>query len=147
MSQENDEIFLSFDAATNLSHSIVNTLVDITNEGNRTASEIREQISDKLDIEFETVEYPAMQIQIGEEQEMSEEPIQTSTPLTEKDIKAFHNKEKMDYLKKAMKLNRVELESAAEVANSENEKLFQEIINPIPGLTLDDEINIDEQFD
>ena len=87
-----------------------------------------------------------MQIQLGEEPEMSEKPMQTSTPLTEKDIKAFHGKEKMDYLKKAMKLNTVELESAAEVADSENEKLFQEIINPTPGLTLDDEINIDEQF-
>ena len=87
-----------------------------------------------------------MQIQLGEEPEMSEKPMQTSTPLTEKDIKAFHDKEKMDYLKKAMKLNTVELESAAEVADSENEKLFQEIINPTPGLTLDDEINIDEQF-
>ena len=85
-----------------------------------------------------------MQIQLGEEPEMSEKPMQTSTPLTEKDIKAFHGKEKMDYLKKAMKLNTVELESAAEVADSENEKLFQEIINPTPGLTLDDEINIDE---
>ena len=75
-----------------------------------------------------------MQIRLGEEPEMSEKPMQTSTPLTEKDIKAFHDKEKMDYLKKAMKLNTVELESAAEVADSENEKLFQEIINPTPGL-------------
>ena len=30
LSQENDEIFLSFNQATNLAHSIVNTLVDIT---------------------------------------------------------------------------------------------------------------------
>ena len=91
LSQENDEIFLSFDQATNLAHSIVNTLVDITREENRSMSEISDQISDKLDINFEAVESPAMQIQLGEEPEMSEEPIQTSTLLTGKDIKAFHD--------------------------------------------------------
>ena len=146
MSQENNEIFLSFDQATNLAHSIVNTLVDITREENRSMSEISDRISDKLDINFEAVESPAMQIQLGEEPEMSEEPIQTSTLLTGKDIKAFHDKEKTDYLKTTIKLNTIELESAAEVADSENEKLFQEIINPTPGLTLDDKINVDEQF-
>ena len=52
----------------------------------------------------------------------------------------------MDYLKTAIKLNTVELEAAAEFADSENEKLYQEIINPTPSLTLDDEMNFDEQF-
>ena len=71
--------------------------------------------------------------------------MQASTPLTEKEIRAFHDKKKTDYLKKTLKLNAVDLESA-EVADSENEKLFQEIINPTPGLTLDDQMNVDEQF-
>ena len=146
MSQENHEIFSSFDQATNLAHSIVNTLVDITREGNRSMSEISDRISGKLDINFEAVKSPAMEIPLGEEPEMSEEPIQASTPLTEKDIKAFHDKEKTDYLKTAIKLNTIELESAVAVANSENEKLFEETINPTPGLTLDDKINVDEQF-
>ena len=38
LSEENDEIFLSFDQATNLAHSIVNTLVDITCEENSSMS-------------------------------------------------------------------------------------------------------------
>ena len=94
MSQENDEIFLSFHQATNLAHSIVNTLVDITLEENRSMSEISDQISDKLDINFEAVESPAMQIQLGEEPEMSEELIQVSTPLTEKILRYFMIKKK-----------------------------------------------------
>ena len=94
MSQENDEIFSSFDQATNLAHSIVNTLVDITREENRSMSEISDQISDKLDINFEAVESPAMQIQLGEEPEMSEELIQVSTPLTEKILRYFMIKKK-----------------------------------------------------
>ena len=81
LSQENDEIFLSFDQATNLAHSIVNALVDMTREENRSMPEISDQINDKLDINFEAVESPAMQVQLGEEPKMSEEvqPIQTST--------------------------------------------------------------------
>ena len=144
LSEENDEIFLSFDQATNLAHFIVNTLVDITREENRLISEISEQINEKLDKNFEAVESPAMEIQLGVEPEQLDEPVQASTPLTEKEIRAFHDKEKTDYLKKTLKLNVVDLESAAEVADSENEKLFQEIINPTPYLKLDDQMNVDE---
>ena len=146
MREENDEIFLSFDQATNFAHSIVNTLVDIIREENRSISEISEQINGKLDTNFEPVESPAVEIQLGVEPEQLDEPIPASTPLTEKEIRAFHDKEKTDYLKKTLKLNVVDLELAAEVADSENEKLFQEIINPTPALTLDDQMNVDEQF-
>ena len=144
--EENDEIFLSFDQAISLAHSIINTLVDIIREENRSISEISEQINKKLDTNFEAVESPAIEIQLGVEPEQLDEPIQASTPLTEKQIRAFHDKEKTDYLKKTLKLNAVDLESPAEVADSENEKLFQEIINPTPGLTLNDQMNVDEQF-
>ena len=113
LSQENDEIFLSFDQATDLANSIVNTLVDITREENRSTSEISEQINEKLDTNFEAVESPAMETQLGQEPEQLEDPIQASTPLTEKEIRAFHDKKKTDYLKKKLKLNAANLESAA----------------------------------
>ena len=45
-----------------------------------------------------------------------------------------------------MKLNQIDLESASEVADSENEALIQETINPPPGLVVDDYINVDTQF-
>ena len=135
---------MSFDFATDLGHSIANALADIKNEEGKMALETSDQISDKLDIEFKTIESPATQIQQGEQPGISQEPIQASTPLTEKDIRKIHDKEKTDYLKIAIKLNTVTLESAAEVADSENKKIFQEIINPTPGLMLNDEINIDK---
>ena len=94
-------------------------------------------------------ESPAMSIQLRVESPnpLLDEPIQASTPLlTETKIKAFHDKEKTDYLKRSLKMNLVDLESAAERADSENEKLFQEIIDPTPGLTVDDKIDIDNQF-
>ena len=45
-----------------------------------------------------------------------------------------------------MKLNQIDLESASEVANSGNEALIEEIINPAPGLVVDDDISVDTQF-
>ena len=45
-----------------------------------------------------------------------------------------------------MKLNQVELESASELADSENEALIEEIINPTPDLIIDDDISVDIQF-
>ena len=45
-----------------------------------------------------------------------------------------------------MKLNQINLESESEVADSENEALIQEIINPTPGLVIDDDTNVDTQF-
>ena len=45
-----------------------------------------------------------------------------------------------------MKLNQIDLESASEVADSENEAVIQEIINPAPGLVVDDDMNVDTQF-
>ena len=68
------------------------------------------------------------------------------TPLKIEGINEIYDREKTDYLKIAMKLNKTDLESACEVADSENETLIQEIINPSPGLVVDDDINIDTQF-
>ena len=148
LSQENDDIFLSFEEGINLAHSNVNTFVETENRQFKMASQISEEISDKLDTKFEVVESPAMQIQLGEEPVISEEPkpVDVFTPLKIENIKEIYDREKADYLKIAMKLNAIELESASEVADSENETLIQEIINPAPGLTVDDDVSVDTQF-
>ena len=45
-----------------------------------------------------------------------------------------------NYLKILMKLNQTNLESTIEVADSENEALIDEVINPMPGLIVDDNV-------
>ena len=147
LSQENFTIFMSFDECKNLVHSIVNSLVEMEKRQFEITSKINEQISDKLNLEFEAVESPAMQIQLGEEPELEKiEPKQFSTPLTKEKIKEIHEKEKTGYLKFATKLHEIDLQAASEIADSENENLYREIIDPTLGLTLDDEIDVDNQF-
>ena len=49
-------------------------------------------------------------------------------------------------MKIATKLHEIDLQAASEIADSENENLYREIIDPTLGLTLDDEIDVDNQF-
>ena len=80
--------YLSFEECTKLAHSIVNSAVEIEKRKFEITAKISDQISDKLDIEFEAVESPAMQIQLGKEPELEKiEPKQYSTPLTKEKIK------------------------------------------------------------
>ena len=62
LSQENDDIFLSFEEGTNLVYSIVDAFAEMENREFEIASQVSEQISDKLDTQFEVVEAPTMQI-------------------------------------------------------------------------------------
>ena len=57
--------------------------------------------------------------------------------------------DKKKTLRTALKLNETDLEVAAELADVENEALYEEIINQTPGLIVDDDddINVDTQFD
>ena len=69
-----------------------------------------------------------------------------STPLKIEKINEIYDKEKEDYLRTALKINEIDLETAAEVADADNEAIIDEIINPTPGLVADSDINIDAQF-
>ena len=89
LSDENGNIFLSFQECVNLAHLIVNAFADIENREFKIASQISDKISDKLDTQFEIDETPAMKIQLGEEESIvSEEPkpVEFSAPFKIEEI-------------------------------------------------------------
>ena len=95
------------------------------------ASQVTEQISDKLDTSFEIVEAPAMKIQLGEEESINPEetkPIKFSVLLKTEEINEIYDREENDYLKIAIKLNQTELESASKDADPENENFSFKIV-------------------
>ena len=148
-SQENNNIFLSFTYGSSLIHSILEAFKRKEQNEVEKSKIISEKIKDKLDIKFDVVETPAMKIQLGdEESEIEHEPNPTefSTPLKIEKIDEIYDWQKSDFLKIAIKLNQIDFESATEVADSENEALIQEIINPMPGLVVDDNISVNTQF-
>ena len=149
LSQENDNIFLSFSYGASLIDSILEAFKRKEQDEVEKSKIISEKIKGKLDIKFDVVETPAMKIQLGDEESETEhepKPIKFSTPLKIEETDEIYDREKSDFLKIAMKLNQIDFESATEVTDSENEALIQEIINPTPGLVADDEISIDTQF-
>ena len=83
-----------------------------------------------------------------EEEEIIEpKPIEFSTPLKIEEINEIYDRQKEDYLRTALKLNEIDLKVAAKVADAENEALYEEIVNPTPGLVDDEDIDVDTQFD
>ena len=65
------------------------------------------------------------------------------SPLKIEEINEIYDRQKQDYLRTALKLNETDLDKAAEVADAENEALYEEIINPTPGLVVDGYVNVD----
>ena len=122
LSQENDSVVLSFDEAINLAHSIVNTLAEMSNEEDELKIKIEEKVKKKLDIHFNAEEEMDS---LFSGKEISIPKVKTSTPLSNKQVNAIYDKEKADYLKSSLLINSVDLESASERADLENQKTFQ----------------------
>ena len=86
-----------------------------------------------------------MQIQlVTEESEIEHEPkpVEFSTPLKIEEINEFYDRQISEFLKAKMKINQINLESTAEVADPENEMLFDGIINAAPDQIADDDIKL-----
>ena len=126
LSQENDNIFLSFTYGASLIHLILEAFKRKEQNEVEKSKIISEKIKDKLDIKFDVVETSAMKIQLGdEESEIEHEPKPTefSTPLKIEEIYEIYDRPKSDFLKIAMELNQINF--ATEVADSEKEALIQ----------------------
>ena len=58
--------------------------------------------------------------------------------LSEKEINKIYNETKEDYLKTAITVNKTDLDATIENADKKNEKIITDLINPMPGLFVDD---------
>ena len=110
-------------------------------------SVIGKEIRHKLKTDFKDSLSSEMKIQRegGEEEEeiIEPKPIELLSPLKIEEINEIYDRQKQDYLRTALKLNETDLDKAAEVADAENEALYEEIINPTPGLVVDGYVNVD----
>ena len=116
---------------------------------------LNENIKQELDkIKF-AFELPA-ELQIQEDLEMylkkekktpKPHPPYTSTPpINEKEINKIYNETKEDCLETAITINKTNLDAASENADEKNKKIISKIINPTPGLFVDNQLNLEYQF-
>ena len=66
--------------------------------------------------------------------------------LNEKQIKETYDNTKEDYLKTAIKINKTDLDAAVENADEKNEKIISDVIDPTPGLFVNDQLNLEDHF-
>ena len=89
---------------------------------------------------------PELKIQRGEENiETEPEPTEFSTPLKKEEIEEIYDEQKENILQTALTINQTDLEAATGIADGYSEALIQEIVNPTPGLVVDDAGNVDTQ--
>ena len=141
MSQENDKIFMSFREIGLLVNDLLEQFVFKENTQIEKSSAISEEIRKQLKTDFKLNLSPEMKIQRGEEEiETKPEPIQFSTPLKKEEIEEIYDEQKENFLQTALKINQTDLETATRIAHENSEALVEEIVNPTPGLVVDDAV-------
>ena len=136
LTQENDSIPLKFDTCYKLGQSIVTALNKIVQEEQDLSFNITERVNDALEVTFRIKEEESEKF----EKDKEDLPL-TSTPLpTKQQINQIYEQEKENYLKTAIQINAENLNAVAERDKIDNEKLYQEIVNPNPGLVIDNKL-------
>ena len=74
-------------------------------------------------------------------------PLYYSTTLKSKEINKIYDEEKENYLQTAITINKTDLDAADKNAEESNKEVINDIIDPTPGLIVDDTLNLDKQFE
>ena len=78
---------------------------------------------------------------------MLQKPLFSSTPLKTKEINKIYDEEKENFLQTAISINKTDLDAAVENAEESNKEVINDMIDPTPGLIVDDTLNLDKQFE
>ena len=159
LSKETDDIYLNFNNVSELIIDILEGLAKKNNESIAVAKSLGKNLQDELDqTGFELEILPAL-IQDDLEKYYTQKKISppppprfTSTPLkSEKEINKTYDDSKEEYLKTAITINKTDLDAAIENTDkknkNKNKKIVSDIIDPMPGLFVDDKLNLENQFE
>ena len=118
LSQDNDDVYMSFEEVGLLVSDLLECFVKKENEQIDKSSILGKQIRKKLETNFKVKLSPELKIQRGEEEIEPEinDPTESSTPLKTEQIEEIYNQEKDDFLKTALTINKTDLETAVGMA-------------------------------
>ena len=155
LSKETDDIYLNFNNVSELIIDILEGLAKKNNESIAVAKNLGKNLQDELDqTDFELEIPPELQTQNDLGKYAKQEKITppppphfTSTPLkSKKEINKAYDDAKEEYLKTAITINKTDLDAAVENADDKNKKIVRDIIDPAPGIFVDDKLNLENQF-
>ena len=78
---------------------------------------------------------------------MLPKPLSYSAPLKTKEINEIYDEEKENHLQTAIKIDKTDLDAVVENAEESNTEIIYDMIDPTPGLVVDDTLNLDKQFE
>ena len=140
---------MSFEEIGLLVNDLLECFVKKENEQKDKSSILCKQIKKKLETDFKLELSPELKIQRGEENLEPEinDPIESSTPLKIEQLEEIQNQEKENLLKSSLIINKTDIGKAVAMAENSNEAVIDEIINPAPGLIVDNTVHVDSQLD
>ena len=156
MSKENYDILLSFEHVGNLFLDIFESLAKIDQQLVNDSKILSENLKEELNkTEYELDLPPELEIQEdlakyrkeGKKPPLPPKPLFSSTPLKTREINKIYDEEKENYLQTAITINKTDLDAAVENAEESNKEVINDIIDPTPGLIVDDTLNLDKQFE
>ena len=150
LNRENDNILLDFENVANLVTSIIVLLKQQNkksiqiNDSNKV--EVNKEISSNYQFTFDLDPMEEIKEDINNMIKKNERPETPESfvlpfPLTTEEVKKQTKQEGKDFIQTLLTLREEELKTADEIANEENKGIIKSIVDPTPGLLVDDEID------
>ena len=156
LSIENDDILLSLEHVGNLFLDIFESLAKIDQQLVDDSKILSESLKEEVNkTEYELDLPPELEIQEdlakyrkeGKKPPLLPKPLSYSAPLKTKEINEIYDEEKENHLQTAIKINKTDLDAVVENAEESNTEIIYDMIDPTPGLVVDDTLNLDKQFE
>ena len=153
---ENDDILLSLEHVGNLFLDIFESLAKIDQQLVDDSKILSESLKEEVNkTEYELDLPPELEIQEdlakyrkeGKKPPLLPKPLSYSAPLKTKEINEIYDEEKENHLPTAIKINKTDLDAVVENAEESNTEIIYDMIDPTPGLVVDDTLNLDKQFE
>ena len=154
LNKDIDNLFKQFDRTAELIIKLISVVLDRNNKSLNIANIINNNINDEINNYRFTFDVPTeIEIQLDMEEILKNKknlatpppPIVPPPLLTKKEIETERNKENKDFIKAPLQMNKNELDAANESADQKNKKVIRDIMDPTPGLFIDDKLNHNEQ--
>ena len=155
LNKDNDLIFMQFDRTADLINELIFMLLDRNTTSVNVTNVINDDIINELNNYQSTFDVPT-ETKIQDEMfDILQNKIKPPAPppaysppplLTTNEIKAARERINAEFLKKSLLLNKDQLDASNEAADQKNKKIIKDIIDPTPGLFIDNKLNANDQI-
>ena len=155
LNKDKDLILMQFDRTADLINELIFTFIDRNTTSVNVTNVINDNIINELNNYQFTFDVPTETKIQDEMGNILQNKIKPPAPppaysppplLTTNEIKAERERINAEFLKKSLLLNKDQLDASNEAADQKNKKIIKDIIDPTPGLFIDNKLNANDQI-